>query len=480
MSTTDMSFLFAFLPLSLCACLAGAKVQKYILLIFSLFFYACGSPKYFILFIGMVIVNIGLSYIIQACNKRKKVFEVGRIISLIVGILLNVGVLFYYKYFDFAITNINSVFGMNFATKNLLLPLGISFFTFKAISLLVDVYKGKVVLKGNPCYAALYLSFFGQVVSGPISRYGEFYEKYDDESLNNNKFERFSEGSYLFVKGFCKKVLIANVLSPVVVEIFSMEMRDTSAALLWLGSIAFSMQLYYDFSGYSDMAIGIGKMYGINCNENFNHPYCTRSISEFWRRWHISLGTWFKEYIYFPMGGSRVKSKIRLFFNLLVVWLCTGIWHGASWAFVFWGLAYFVVIAIEKATKMPERLKSNLAKIIYRVFCLMFINFQWVIFNSVSLKTGLNYIKHMFVSAGNELANIRTVVLLQQYGIFIVVAIIFSAPVISKIKELTEKKIKKFRFVVGAVEAIVLMLLFICAMSFVIAGQNNPFLYGNF
>lgn len=196
--------------------------------------------------------------------------------------------------------------------------------------MLVDVYKEKIVLSKNPCYVALYLSFYGQVVSGPIARYGEFYENYNDENLSKGIFERFSNGSYLFVKGFCKKILIANVLSPMVVEIFSMEIHDTSAALLWLGSIAFSMQLYYDFSGYSDMAIGIGEMYGIKCKENFNYPYCTKSISEFWRRWHISLGNWFKEYIYFPLGGSRVKSKIRLFFNLFVVWLLTGIWHGAS------------------------------------------------------------------------------------------------------------------------------------------------------
>ncbi len=481
MSTTDISFLFVFLPLSLCVCVAGAKWQKYILLIFSLFFYACGSPKYFVLFICMVVVNVVLSYIIQICHKAKgRIAWLGGIIVLIAGILLNVGMLFYYKYYDFAVTNINNFFDMSIFTKNLLLPLGISFFTFKAISLLVDVYKGKVLLTNNPCYAALYLSFYGQVVSGPISRYSEFYENYNDESLSKNKFERFSDGSYLFIKGFCKKVLIANVLSPLVVEIFSMQMENTSAALLWIGSIAFSMQLYYDFSGYSDMAIGIGRMYGISCKANFDYPYCTKSLSEFWRRWHISLGTWFKEYIYFPMGGSRVKSKLRLFFNLFVVWLFTGIWHGSSWAFVFWGLAYFVLIALEKATNMPQRLNSKMARAIYRIFCLFIINLQWVIFNSVSLKTGLNYIKHMFVSAGNDMANTRAIVLLQQYGIFLFIAIIFSVPIIPKVKEILDKRNKSMRLAFGVVEAILLMILFVCAMSFVVAGQNNPFLYGNF
>ena len=319
MSTTDMLFLLVFLPVSLLACIMSAKLQKYILLIISLFFYACGSVKYFTLFIGLLLVNIVLGYIIQICNKDNKIVKIVKGFVLAVGILINSGLLFYYKYYDFAVVNVNEIFGVSIQTKNLLLPLGISFFTFKAISMLVDIYRGKVQLSKNPCYAALYLSFYGQIVSGPIARYGEFYDNYTEEYLSKNKFERFSDGSYLFVKGFCKKILIANVLSPVVVEIFSMNMDYTSAGLLWLGSIAFSMQLYYDFSGYSDMAIGLGNMYGIKCNANFNYPYCTKSISEFWRRWHISLGTWFKEYIYFPMGGSRVKSKIRLFFNLLVI-----------------------------------------------------------------------------------------------------------------------------------------------------------------
>lgn len=480
MSTTDILFLLTFLPVSLLACIANSKIQKYVLLIISLFFYACGSIKYFTLFLSMVVVNIVLGYIIQICNKEKKAIKIIKGLILTIGVLTNVGLLFYYKYYDFAVININDIFGVSISTKNLLLPLGISFFTFKAISMLVDVYKGKVILSKNPCYAALYLSFYGQVVSGPISRYGEFYENYTEENLSKNKFERFSDGSYLFVKGFCKKILIANVLSPVVVEIFSMNMEYTSAGLLWLGSIAFSMQLYYDFSGYSDMAIGLGNMYGIKSNENFNYPYCTKSISEFWRRWHISLGNWFKEYIYFPMGGSRVKGKLRLFFNLFVVWLCTGIWHGANWTFIFWGLAYFVVIAFEKITNMPNRLKSNILRVAYRIFCLLFINFQWIIFNSVTLEKGLDYIKHMFMSSGNELAKTRALALLQQYGLFIAIAIIFSVPIVPKVKEILEKKNKKVRLLFGILEAIILMILFVAAMSFTVAGKNNPFLYGNF
>lgn len=266
--------------------------------------------------------------------------------------MLNVGILFYYKYYDFTIENINQVFHTEFGAKNLLLPMGNSFFVFKSISLLVDVYKGTVQLEKNPVCSALYLSFFGQIVSGPICRYNDFYQNWKADGLAG-----FSEGGYRFVRGFIKKVLIANMLSPVANEIFNMDMMQTSAPLLWLGAICYSLQLYYDFSGYSDMAIGIGQVYGIHCMENFNYPYATKFVSEFWRRWHISLGAWFKDYIYIPLGGSRVGIKTRLFFNLLVVWIATGIWHGANWTFIFWGLAYFLAIAFEKVN-IPDEFPS--------------------------------------------------------------------------------------------------------------------------
>ena len=312
MATTDVVFVFIFLPVSLLTLAFRPNLQKYVLLLLSLFYYACGSPKYFVLLLGMLVLNVGLAYII-GMMKEKGWEKRWSLLALVAGIGLNTGVLFYYKYFDFVTVGINQVFGTTIGARELLLPMGISFFTFKAISLLIDVYRGTVILKKNPVYGALYLSFFGQIVSGPICRYHEFYEKTKGKSNKKAVWDMFSDGGYLFVKGFIKKVLFANILSLIVVEIFAMDLEQTSAPLLWLGAISYSLQLYYDFSGYSDMAIGIGQMFGISCPKNFDYPYITKSISEFWRRWHITLGAWFRDYIYIPLGGSRVNSRARLY-----------------------------------------------------------------------------------------------------------------------------------------------------------------------
>lgn len=479
MAATDVVFIFIFLPVSLLTLAFRPKLQKYVLLFLSLFYYACGSPKYFVLLLGMLVLNVGLAYIIEMINEKSGERR-WSLFALIVGICLNIGVLFYYKYFDFMTASFNQVFGTTIAARNLLLPMGISFFIFKAISLLIDVYRGTVVLKKNPIYGALYLSFFGQIVSGPICRYNEFYEKIDEAGGKKSAGDMFSDGGYLFVKGFIKKVLLANVLSLITVEVFTMDLEQTSAPLLWLGAVSYSLQLYYDFSGYSDMAVGIGRMFGISCPKNFDYPYMTKSVGEFWRRWHITLGAWFRDYIYIPLGGSRVESRARLYFNLFIVWILTGIWHGANWTFIFWGLGYFVAIALERTFELPKRLKYKWSRFIYRIAVLAFINFQWVIFNSADLLTGLRYIKHMLIGYGYELANVRTWILLKEYGIVLVLAAIFAAPVIPRLKEHIALKGEKTKRISEAIMGITMVLLFICALSFVIAGQNNPFMYGNF
>lgn len=477
MATTDVVFVFIFLPVSLLTLAFKADLQKYILLLLSLFFYACGSPKYFVLLAGMLVLNVGLAYMIENTKEKRCSFFI-----LLAGIGLNTGVLFYYKYMDFVTAGFNQVFGTTVAARDLLLPMGISFFTFKAISLLIDVYKGggTAALKRNPICAALYLSFFGQIVSGPICRYNEFYKNVNGKDNRNSFRSMFSDGGYLFVKGFVKKVLFANILSLIVAEVFAMDLKRTSAPLLWLGALSYSLQLYYDFSGYSDMAVGIGQMYGISCPKNFNYPYTTKSVSEFWRRWHISLGTWFRDYIYIPLGGSRVNSRTRLYFNLFVVWMLTGIWHGANWTFVFWGLGYFAAIAFEKACGLPDKLKSKWSRILYRIAVLAFINFQWVIFNSADLFTGLRYIQHMLIGYGYEFANTRTLVLIKEYGIVIALSILFATPVIPKLKEYMAAKGERAYRIAGMFMGLTMIALFICSLSFVIAGQNNPFLYGNF
>ena len=425
------------------------------------------------MFLGAVVINVLLGY---GVDYKSRVVST---LCLICGVVFNVSILFYYKYYDFAVANVNKILGTGFQAKNLLLPLGISFFVFKAISFLVDVYRGKVDLKKNPVYSALYLSFFAQIASGPICRYGDFFSIYEQELSMKDKLANITNGGYLFVRGFVKKVVLANVLSHITAEVFAMDIADTSKSLLWLGAVSFSLQLYYDFSGYSDMAIGIGQAFGIYCPENFNYPYITASVGEFWRRWHISLGTWFKEYIYFPLGGYRVKSKVRLYFNLLVVWILTGIWHGANWNFVAWGLFYFVVIAIEKTTGWPQKFKTVIGKTLYRVFTLLFVNFQWVLFNSVDLYSGLRYIKHMLISPANALADRRAMVLLGEYGAFLIAAVMFATPIIPWIKQKTDNN-KAVSCIREILFAVVLGCLFIWGISFVVSGQNNPFMYANF
>ncbi len=475
MMMTDTTFLFFLLPISFIACFLKSGLQKLVLLAISLYFYSVGSPVYFLLFLDLTVINTCAAYVIPLCRS-----EVPKKALLILGIVMNAGLLFYYKYFDFTIEIFNGVTGSSIAARDLLLPMGISFFTFKSISLLIDVYKGKVTLQKNPVYPLLYLSFFGQIVSGPIGRYEDFYEE-DDSSFDiRQKADDFTDGAYLFMRGFCKKVLIANVMSPLVSEIFGADPAESSASLLWLGSVIYSLQLYYDFSGYSDMAIGIGRIFGIGCHENFNYPYCTQSISEFWRRWHITLGRWFRDYIYIPLGGSRSGGKWRVYFNLFVVWLLTGIWHGANYTFIFWGLTYFIAISAEKYLGLPDRLKSGVSKALYRVFTLIFINLEWVMFNSSDIKNGLSYIFHMFVSGGSAMSDARAMAILQEYGIILIAAVVFATPVIPKIKEMLSDHEGLPAKAADVCMACVLAVLFIFSISFVIAGQNNPFLYGNF
>lgn len=461
MSITDLTFLFIFLPIALALYhlfFFNGKVQEGILLLLSLFFYAVGSPDYFLLFTTAVAITVLIARILHKFPDKK----VLRTILLVLGITLNVGLLVYYK-----------IAGTGNAS--LVLPLGISFFTFKSISYLTDVYKGKAVLSGNVVHDALYLSFFAQITSGPISRY-------NDMSIEGRKkfdFDLFSDGIYRFLIGFSKKILIANVLSKLTDEIFHAPFENFSTAYAWLGAVCFSLQLFFDFAGYSDMAIGITQMFGFKCPENFNYPYMTESVSRFWRRWHITLSGWFRDYIYIPLGGSRNKQKCRTYLNLLIVWLLTGLWHGISWNFVAWGMGFFVLISLEKLLDLPGRLKHKPLKILYRIFTLLFINFEWVLFHSDNLLSGLRFIKRMILPVGNATADARTLFLLNDYAFFIIIAVLFSMPVVPFLDEKL-KKTKALYTVFQVVKVIIAAMAFIWSVSFIVAGQNNPFAYGNF
>lgn len=477
MAITSIVFLFSFLPIFLgIYYLVDDGKKEYLLLVLSLFFYACWSLHTFVLFVVSIIINVFLGRTII----RTKRYKALAAFILLSGIVFDIGLLGYYKYTNFILINYGRLLGQEAITKDYIIPLGISFFTFKEISYLTDVYTGKAVVTDNPVRDALYISFFAQIQSGPISRYNQMQPAMpEDGNLQRFRFNLFSDGVFQFVLGFNKKILLADVLYNITNETFSAEASRMSASYAWLGAVCFSLQLYYDFSGYSDMAIGITKMFGYTCDPNFNYPYITKSVSEFWRRWHISLGNWFKDYIYIPLGGSHVKTRGRLALNLLAVWALTGIWHGAGWSFVFWGLGYFVMITFEKFTGYPQKFKSKFSKTLYRIFVLLFINFEWVIFNASSLRAGLRYIKSMLLSPYNPVADFQTLILLKHNLVFIVFAVIFCFPVIPYI----ERKLNNSRYWKCIWEAFFVGIngiLFIWSISFVLAGYNNPFIYANF
>ena len=468
MSISNLTFIFFFLPVTLIAYfLVGERFKEYVLVFFSLLFYSLASLQYFLIFLIAIIITIAFGRCIFNTNNpsRKKLL-------LICGLVFNIGLLLYFKFHDSAFSILNKLTSTTISFKSIILPIGISFYTFKAVSYLVDVYKDRIVLDKPIIHDALYLSFFGQIISGPLARYNNF------DTKEENKFDCLSNGLWRFVIGFLKKVLIANVLSNIVNEVYGASFAELSTAFIWLGAICYSLELYYDFSGYSDMAIGITQMFGYHCPENFDHPYMSESISQFWRRWHITLGAWFKDYIYIPLGGSRCKIN-RLVFNLFIVWLLTGIWHGSSLNFIFWGLAYFVLITFEKIFNIPNRFKNKVVKFLYHLFTVLVVNFLWVIFRTDSLINGLVYIKNMLLFRSNPISDARTLFLIKEYLPFLLVAFILCFPISKYIKD---KLIDK-PSLLNALETIgkvILLLLFILAISYIVVGQNNPFAYANF
>lgn len=477
MSLTDMLFVFLFLPAALVFYYTlGRWFKDYILLFLSIIFYAAGSAQYTVLFITVIAIVVLVGRIMAG----SKNLLLKRIL-LIIGITPCVFILIYYKYSKFGLSIVNCVFGKTFQLSELMIPLGISFFTFKAISYLADIYTDRVEMNPNPVHDALYMSFFAQITAGPITRYNDMREHFESDRASKFNPVFFSDGVYRFIIGFNKKILLANTFSVITNEVFGAPATECSAAFLWLGSICYSLELYYDFAGYSDMAIGVSEMFGYRCMENFNYPYMTESVSKFWRRWHISLSQWFRDYVYIPLGGSHNDKPYRTYLNLLVVWILTGIWHGANWTYIAWGLGFFLMISFERLTGLPERIKSEFGRTFYRIFTLIFINFEWVMFRSESIRDGFSFIENMTKGNNNSLTDLRTVVLIKEYYIFIVAGLLLCFPIIPVI----ERKIGKANAELavntfGIIKAVSIVLLFIWAISFVVAGQNNPFAYANF
>ena len=477
---SSLLFTFFFLPAVLILYfLAKKEYRNYILLAASLLFYAYGEPKFVLVMIATILVNYVLALLISRYETRSK----GARLFLAVAVIADIGLLFVYKYLMFTLTTINRLFHTMYAAE-IALPIGISFFTFQAMSYVIDVYRGTTAVQKNPFYVALYIAFFPQLIAGPIVRYNTIAEQIENRQCTP---ELFADGARRFLLGFGKKVVLANNLSVLSSAVFRRTdlMLDVPLPRLWLGAIAYSLQIYYDFSGYSDMAIGLGKLFGFRFEENFRYPYICASVTDFWRRWHISLSTWFRDYVYIPLGGSRVSvpKQIR---NLFVVWALTGTWHGANWTFIAWGLWYFIWLVLEKYLVKPED-KPVPLRVLWRVVTLLCVVLAWVMFNSGSFSTGLNYCTGMFgiyrsvpPAPDAEIPQLMPLVYyLREYGAYFVFGILFSTPVMPLLAARADR-VRVLSRIRDVVAPFAYGLLFLWAVSFLILGVHNPFIYFNF
>ena len=459
-------FVFLFLPLVLlCYFLSPRKLKNYVLLFFSLVFYVFGGPKFLLVLLAVVLIDYVGAILINKTNKKK--------LFLILTITCNILVLVYFKYTGFFLENVNSIFGLKITIPKIVLPIGISFYTFQAMSYVIDVYRNKVKLQKNFLTLLLYVSLFPQLVAGPIVR----YETIEDE-LNNRKetFNDISEGIKRFILGLAKKVIIANQMGLLADTIFGLNELSTPVAIL--GGIAYMFQIYFDFSAYSDMAIGLGRIFGFKFLENFNFPYISKSITEFWRRWHISLGTWFRDYIYIPLGGNRKGIK-RQIINMLIVWLLTGFWHGAEWNFVLWGLYYFIFLVLEKF--VLNKFLDKLPNFLRHVYAIVVIYFGWIIFRCDSMELLKHYFNALFSFNFSAMSFNEILIYLESYYVYFILAIIFSTPVYYKLVEkISSVKNKKLKLILDIIHYLGLIVIFIITIMFLAYSSYNPFIYFRF
>ena len=467
---SSSAFLFVFLPLVLIIYYVFLKREinkkNMFLFISSILFYAWGEPKFIFIMLLSIFLNWRIGILIDKYNednsKKAKTY-------LVIGIVINVFILFIFKYLMFTINNINSIFGLTIKVPQIVLPIGISFFTFQAISYIIDVYRKNGKVQKKFMNLGLYISFFPQLIAGPIVRYETV--AYDIENRKES-FEQISQGVCRFIVGLAKKVIISNNLATVADMAFSQD--NLSVGFAWIGAIAYTFQIFFDFSGYSDMAIGLGRMFGFQFLENFNYPYISKSVSEFWRRWHISLTTWFKDYIYFPLGGSRVKSKFRLFFNMFVVWFLTGVWHGANWTFILWGVINYIVLVIEKSTKFEKRKKQ--IPFLRHIYVIILVCLGWVTFRADNIHIAFEYYKSLFGLSKNAFWDVKATLYIKENLIFFIIAIFASIPTSKIIKS----KFKNKESLYNVLYVIGILIIFIISISFIVKGSYNPFIYFNF
>ena len=458
---SSITFLFFFLPIVLAIYyIAPKKFKNLVLLISSLCFYFLGEPDYIFLIIFSIISTYIFGLLIDKYRDYSKIF-------LVISICVSVGILVYFKYINFIIENINLVIKNKIDFIYVVLPIGISFYTFQMISYNIDVYRGQAKVQKNILKLAMYISLFPQLIAGPIVRYTTIENQLENRT---HTLEKFSNGIRRFVIGLGKKVLIANVLGELSNKFLAS--NDVSVLFFWMYGISIMLQIYFDFSGYSDMAIGLGKMFGFEFLENFNYPYISKTVTEFWRRWHISLSSWFRDYIYIPLGGNRV-SKLKWIRNILIVWILTGLWHGASWNFVIWGLYFGILLLVEKL--FLNKFLEKIPNIFKRLYLLIIVMISFIIFNGEGVSQILRNIGGLVGIGGVPLISSESLYYLKSYFIVLLVGIIGATPLVKNI--IKSKKLSKIS---NYLEPVFLVIVLIISTSYIIDGSFNPFLYFRF
>ena len=465
---SSIEFLFYFLPVTLIGyfiLMRWRTAANVFLSVMSLGFYAFGAPKFFPIMMASIVMNWLFGLWVDRARDDKRQAK----LAIALMVVFNLGLLGVFKYLMFLLTSLNQWTGLRLPVPQITLPIGISFFTFQAMSYVIDVYRGKGKVQRNLMNVCLYISFFPQLIAGPIVRYQTVADEIEHRREN---FDDFIEGTVRFMRGLCKKMLLANNLGLLVDTAFGLETAQLSVVSSWLAACAYLMQVYYDFSGYSDMAIGLGRMFGFHFLENFTYPFISRSVAEFWGRWHISLGTWFRDYLYIPLGGSRVKLP-RLVFNMMVVWTLTGLWHGAAWTYFLWGFGFGVFLVIERLTGLGKWMSEHRIGHFYAMFVVVTIT---VMIRSDNLHVARIFYGSMFGLSGAPLWNPLTGAFLREYGPFFAAGVLFSLPV----PELLRDRWRLSPNLMKVAGSMCLLALTFIAVTYIAVGSYNPFIYFNF
>lgn len=464
---SSIPFLYYFLPACIAVYfLAPRCLKNAVLLLFSLGFYAWGEPRFIVFMLVAIAQGYVFGLLIEKFRERKALAK--RL--MIISVLISAGLLIYCKYTDFFIENFNALTGLSLPLLKIVLPIGISFYTFQILSYTVDVYRGNVAAQRNPISLGAYVAMFPQLIAGPIVRYSDI-----EKQLNNrtHSVEKIALGTRRFIIGLAKKVLIANQLGELI-DGFKGS-GDKSVLFMWLYAVAYAIHIYFDFSGYSDMAIGLGKIFGFDFPENFNYPFISKSATEFWRRWHMTLGSWFRDYVYIPMGGNRVP-KTKWFFNIFVVWMLTGFWHGAAWTFIFWGLFFAVLLMAEKLWYLKALERHQIIAHIYKI---LFVLISFVLFDSASMAVAGQNIGAMFGLGGLPLTSVEAVYNLRSYAVILLIGIVGSCPLLKNaVAKLAEKPAGQL--LVNIAEPLYLAILLAVCTGYLVDGSFNPFLYFRF